>query len=526
MTAIQPNTDGKKIRVLFVSHSPHFYGAEQSLLCLLRGIDRSKFVPIVTLPDRVPEHKERLYKEISALGIPIHVIQSSLWINVADDTSLTKALLDELTAVDQLLTLLANEKIDIVYTNTITRISGAIAAARAGLPHLYHVREVLKDHPLRSLIDIDATFKLLARFSDAVITNSCAVATQFAPEDVQDKLRVVYNAADAVFFDAPSNPGILRRELGVTMDEKLIGIIGTIHPHKNHEDLIHAFALMKERNTTARIIIAGNSLCDYQKRLEEIIEQSGLNDRVHFLGFRNDIVDIVHDLDVVVIASLGEPFGRTTIEAMAAGKPVVAADTGASPEIVVDGVTGRLVPLHGHQQMADALSQIISDADLGQSMGRAGRERAQAVFSVEKYITSIQETLVKLAATSGKKGAAPHEIAATVLELVPEVDLLRFARTLLANWEQCSGEMTLLYPARDIHLQRLRHLLDEYKLLYRQKYVEAEGVYIRLDREQRQNEVMRQQLQDSQQRCADLENSLSWRITAPLRSIVDLFQKK
>jgi glycosyltransferase involved in cell wall biosynthesis len=544
MTAIEAKPAGKKIRILFVSHSPHFFGAEQSLLCLLRGIDRSRFEPVVSLPDRVPDHADRLSTEIASLGIPVHFILSPLWINVADDTALTKSLLGELAVVDQLQALIDNEGIDIVYTNTITRISGAIAAARAGKPHLYHVREVLRDHPLRSLLDIDSTFRLIARFADAVITNSCAVAKQFDPADVRDKLHVVYNAVDPEFFARPSTPGKLRRELALEPDAKLIGIIGTIHPHKNHEDLIRAFTIVKDRRVNVRLIVAGDSFCDYKGRLEEMIRQAGIEDRVHFLGFRSDIADLVHDLDLVVIASLAEPFGRTTIEAMAAGKPVVATNTGASPEIVLDGVTGRLVSLHDHQQMAEAIVEILADPELAGKMGRAGRDRAEAEFSSEKYVANVQNVLMNLAVVNGKKDETPTTIAARAMEIVAAEDLHRFVRHLLADWDQFVDEMTLLLPSRDDHLLRMRRLFEEYKTLYRGKYVEAEGVYIRLDREQRNNEVlqqqlkeselryaglenlMRQRLEESELRCAELEHSLSWRVTQPLRRMIDLFLKK
>lgn len=87
-----------KIKVLVVSHSPHFFGAEQSLLCLLKNIDRQRFEPVVTIPERLPETEERLFKELSELGLTSHIVDSPLWIDIADDATLLKALLNELRA--------------------------------------------------------------------------------------------------------------------------------------------------------------------------------------------------------------------------------------------------------------------------------------------------------------------------------------------------------------------------------------------------------------------------------------------
>jgi glycosyltransferase involved in cell wall biosynthesis len=379
------NTLSNKIKVLCISHSSNFYGAEQSFLFLLQNINRQVFEPIVVLPS-----EGYLADKIRALRLKMTFIHAPLWINVTDRATVLYNALREMASLKNYTNLIREEGIDIVYTNTITKVAGAVASRLCGVPHVWHIREILKDHPLTSFFSLEATFKLVERLSDSIIANSKATAAQFQGIAHESKIHVVYNAIDiSAFMNAPAC-NKLRKELALDSYFPLVGIIGSIHRHKNHEDAVRAFAHLKEWGVAARLVIIGQADKKYKEFLMHLIRSLDIEDRVTFLRFRYNISEILQELDLILVPSLAEPFGRATIEAMAAGKPVIATNTGASPEIVVDGVTGLLVPPHVPEKMAEAIQKVLSDHKKAAEMGRAGRERVSNVFTASNYISGIE----------------------------------------------------------------------------------------------------------------------------------------
>jgi glycosyltransferase involved in cell wall biosynthesis len=115
----------------------------------------------------------------------------------------------------------------------------------------------------------------------------------------------------------------------------------------------------------------------------------GINNNVIFTGYRCDIPELMSALDILVSASWAEPFGLVVIEAMAAAKPVIGTKSGGIPEIVLDNKTGRLVPPHDPDSLANAIIEIAQDAELMEAMGRSGRQRAEEVYSSELWIRRI-----------------------------------------------------------------------------------------------------------------------------------------
>jgi glycosyltransferase involved in cell wall biosynthesis len=129
----------------------------------------------------------------------------------------------------------------------------------------------------------------------------------------------------------------------------------------------------------------------YKGELLALRDELGLTERVAFGEFRLDVPTVMSALDVLVLASISpEPFGRVLIEAMAAGKPVVATDAGAAREVVVDGVQGLLVPPKDAQALAQAVIHILTHPDLARSMGQEGRTRVEQRFGTRQYVDGVQ----------------------------------------------------------------------------------------------------------------------------------------
>jgi len=388
-----------KIKILFVSHSSHYFGAEQSLLHLLRNINRDRFEPIVVLPENRPEGA--LQRGLQESGIKTHIIGTpGRWLDfVSDEQILFRGMIQEIEAVRSYIDLIDKEGVDIVYTNTMTKLAGALSAGIPGVPHIFHVREALEGH-LNSSFSVESTLKIISSLSEHIITNSNFITKQFTEANISNKITVVYNAIDVDKFEFSYNKEIIRSQIGITRDTPLIGIIGTVYAHKNHETLIKAFNIIKQKNISAHLVIIGHAFKDYKKRLETFIRKFGLESVVHFIPFMHDIHQVYEELDVVIISSITEGFGKTAVEAMAAGKPVVATDTGALPEIILDGVTGFLVPLSSEKRMADSIIRLISDPDMARRMGLAGRNRARDLFNTGKYVSGVERVFESVYATS------------------------------------------------------------------------------------------------------------------------------
>lgn len=162
------------------------------------------------------------------------------------------------------------------------------------------------------------------------------------------------------------------------------GSIGRLEPRKGHENLIRAMPAILQRAPNASLLIAGHDPWGYGKKLQALIEVLGFKGEVRLVGFQSDVPSFLHALDVFAFASRSEGFGQVVIEAMAAGKPVVASKTPPLTEIVVDGETGLLVELDNIQGFADAIARLLTHSEEARRMGKRGQELVRSRFSAER----------------------------------------------------------------------------------------------------------------------------------------------
>ena len=144
-----------------------------------------------------------------------------------------------------------------------------------------------------------------------------------------------------------------------------------------------------------RLLIAGAGVFKQESGREEclrqMVEELGLKDKVIFTGFRSDMAQIYAAMDIVVLASNAEGFGRVTIEAMALAKPVVGTNSGATPEIIVDGVTGLLFTPGDSAKLADELAFLLNNPQVARQMGLSGRKIVEEKFNIRQNATEIQD---------------------------------------------------------------------------------------------------------------------------------------
>jgi len=233
--------------------------------------------------------------------------------------------------------------------------------------------------------------RLTNPLTDAVEVNS-EIGGRAIERDLgvpSEKIELVRSGLDLSVFSSANRRDELRSEFGVTADQHLIVYMGRLRTVKGVEFGIRAFATALEQLPNIRMVLAGEG--DQRNFLGSLVSELGISEQVEFLGVRNDVPELLGAADSVLMPSLTEGFPRTAIEAMAAGKPVIATNVGGTPEAVIDGETGILVPARDSDALASAIVRLVGDSDLQARLGAAGRERAAQNYSVDKYVSRLDE---------------------------------------------------------------------------------------------------------------------------------------
>jgi glycosyltransferase involved in cell wall biosynthesis len=230
--------------------------------------------------------------------------------------------------------------------------------------------------------------RLANRWTDAIIANSEAVRRDAIVREglAEDAVSVVYNGFDWEMYDRPPDPR-LRGSLAPAGGPVALAVANLI-PYKGHSVLLNAWREVCDALPLATLLLAGDGIA--RAELEAEARRLGLADRVRFLGIRRDVPDLLAISDVLVHPSFEEGFCNALLEAMAAGKPVVATDVGGNAEAVVDGVTGRIVPPRDAKALAAAVLYVLQSDDHGQAMGSAGRRRVRERFGRETMVSQYE----------------------------------------------------------------------------------------------------------------------------------------
>jgi glycosyltransferase involved in cell wall biosynthesis len=241
---------------------------------------------------------------------------------------------------------------------------------------------------------------VLHRLVDLAICNSSAVRQDLLAEGIPAaKIRLIPNGIDLAEF---ASLGIDREQardrLGISRDAFVLTLVANFYPYKGHADLLQALQLIRDQLPSGWVLLAaGRDIRGNLERMRRLSDQLGLFPRVRFLGERNDVGVILRAADIHVSASHTEGFPNNVLEAMGASVPVVATSVGGVPEMVVDGVTGILVPARNPDDMARALRQLASDPEQRRSMGEAGRAHVARWFSIERSAQAFQDCYAALA---------------------------------------------------------------------------------------------------------------------------------
>jgi glycosyltransferase involved in cell wall biosynthesis len=382
------------VRVLFISpFSELASGSEESLLDTAEPLIEKGVEAHLVLPKPGPQ-----VPRYESLGMKVHYLPMSRITRRLRPVDLLGFGARLTRGAVTIARLLRRESIDLVHSNMEVVLDGAAAARALRIPHVFHYRGNSNDDPKLVFDALTATWTLAA---DHIYCISHATAEIFHRRGRGRKVEVLYDPVKVqLFTSAPRLPSI-REELGARDEEILVGNVGRIHPRKDLETFLRACAQLSRQFSGLKFTIVGRAEgtaeSEYKKKLEGLAEELGIRHLLTFPGNRSDTPLIFKALDVFVISSRNEGFGRVVVEAMAAGRPVVLTREGAFPELVREGVEGFFAPPGDYGAFSARIAELIQNRELCKRLGEAGI-LASSRFGQEEVASRVYETYQQLIA--------------------------------------------------------------------------------------------------------------------------------
>jgi glycosyltransferase involved in cell wall biosynthesis len=381
--------------ILFVHQAADMYGSDKVLLDLVKGIDKERFHPIVLLPCNGP-----LLYPLQEAGIETYILPL-LRVSRASFSSpgLLSLPFEGYHSYLAMNRALSSVDVDVVHSHTLAVLSGALWARIRGIPHVWHVHEMIVNPRL-----VRSVFAWLLRiFATQVVCNS--KATRRLLLDTQPALArnsvVVWNGFERTERIDREQVDALRYQFGLGEGDLLVALVGRINRWKGQGLLVEAAGLLWERGVrNLRYLIVGSTSDGQEYFKDELtarIAASPVRDKITVMDFKHDIATIWDACDIAVVPSTEpEPFGMVALEAMAAEKPVIAAAHGGLVEIVKHGETGLLFEPGRPEELADAIASMADDKKKRHRYGEAGLRSLTNLFSLHKYISSFENIYTNL----------------------------------------------------------------------------------------------------------------------------------
>jgi glycosyltransferase involved in cell wall biosynthesis len=379
------------MNVLYVNHTGVVSGGERSLLGLLAALP-----PEVT--PRLAAPRGGLDEAAERLGVPTSAITGTAGSLRLHPLHTPRTIAELSLAAAQVHGAARRHRAQIVHANSI-RAGIVLGLGRlAPAARVVHVRDCLPPGPLSS-----ATMRLIAATATRVIANSHYTAASVRALAPSARVEVLYNAVELDRWDPHRiDRAAARAGLGAAgRSTVLLGVVAQLSPWKGQDTAIEALGLLRRAGIDAHLLLIGSAKFlasatrfdneAYLARLHELADTAGLTERVSFLGEREDVPELVRALDVLLLPSWEEPFGRALIEAMALAVPVIATSVGGPPEIIEDGREGFLLAPREPQAWADAIARLAGDRELAARMGAAGRQRVEQRFTAERHAAAVLE---------------------------------------------------------------------------------------------------------------------------------------
>ena len=496
--------------VCFVSHSSQKGGSERSLLELLEGLVKDGVLCHALLPENGP-----IEADLKRLSVPYTVIPYRWWILGKNE--------DRQKAIEEIAqqSIFVTEEIRrlnprIIYSNTSVINIGAIAAEELGISHIWHIREYgEQDHSLSFILEKKERFEYISRNSKFVIFNSHAIKEYYSSCADFKSSAVIYNNVSV--REVAHN----RKDLFTNKNSLHVIVVGMIQEGKGQKDAILAIKELKKEGYDVELAIIGNTIdVKYEEECRNIVEEESLDDRVHIIGYLDNAFPAMQESDAVLVCSRNEAFGRVSIEAMLAGKPVIGTNRGGTVELITDGVTGLLYEPGDYQQLKEKIKVLIDNPGKRRKMGEEGYKFVIGRFSQDKYSRKSKDIIDMC----GDKESYTYMYSVFTLAKINILKRgLEDARIKIEETDraiqQKDHELHAIRAANSAEVEALRSELAEAYGALNAKSSEVEALY----RKQTTAEVVRKRVWSELERCRaeidKMRRTRWWRIAVRLSHI-------
>ncbi|MEN6407228.1 MAG: glycosyltransferase family 4 protein [Thermoguttaceae bacterium] len=348
-------------------------GGERSMLATLDGVRRGGFEPVVMAPSQGP-----LASAIARRGIELVAFEC----RGPDGARSSQPRLRE-----RLAELLRRRRPPLLHANSLAmgRLSGPVAS-ELGLRSISHLRDIVR-LSAQAVADLNGHTRLLA-VSEA--TRAFHVAAGLSAQ----RTHTLYNGVDLDEFRPQAPTGFLHRQLGLPPEATLIGSIGQLGLRKGQDLLLGAASQLADRWPEVHWLVVGRRCSDkeesrrFERQLHELPKP--LADRVHFLGVRDDVPQLLREWTLLVHPARQEPLGRVLLEAAATGLAIVATRVGGTSEIFPDEQPSALLtPPNDETALASAVSTLLADAGRRTALGQAARRRIESQFDIQTAVAGL-----------------------------------------------------------------------------------------------------------------------------------------
>lgn len=376
------------MHILFVTHYSGFYGANKSMLALIRLLRENHDVQVtVLLPNQGV-----MCDVLQQNNIPFVVSHYYWWVN--DNHGLFQKLLNKRKQLlnychlHRIIRTLGNQSFDLVYSNSVTVNIGLFIAQHFHIPHIWHFRESLVQFNLS--LSLSLSLSLLHRsINSAYILISHYMMDYYSTYLPADRMHCIYNGVSLPQGVSRNNPNTLTDHLKVVC-------IGVLCEQKNQLELLRAQSVLYRRGVIIETYFLGSAKGDYLQQMQSFILSNGLSSYAHILGHTDDIYSALQFKNIGVVCAHDEAFGRVTIEEMLMHLPVIVSRSGANAELLREGVDGLVYPLGDTNALAEALMSYVLHPKQLSTHGENAYQHALEHFSAQQNAEQIYQLIKQI----------------------------------------------------------------------------------------------------------------------------------
>lgn len=379
-----------KKRVLFLLHDTRVHGgANSSMFDVLDNLNN------VDIYVAIPNRDKDMISYLNQKGYQWFVVSYPGWIYriynplYKNIIRLPQQFLRQfrlIYIIPKLKKIIKDNEIDIIYTNTFCMYIGCLAKKLWNIRHVWHIREYgAEDHGFGIIFGNRVFLSLLNKYTDQIIFISKSLANKYLPE-IEDKNKV------HIIYDDVSERYIIEKK---QYDNEInILVAGLIQEGKGQLEIVQAFEYAMKEVPNIRLYIAGETGSGYYKRVKQYIVEHNLVNHVVFLGFVTNMNELRSRMDLGIVASRSEAFGRVTIEGMLAQMAMIGADAAGTSELIKDGKTGLLYEPGNIEELGKKIIRLSENPTIRKQIQENGFEYAKVVYTEHNCARQIESILV------------------------------------------------------------------------------------------------------------------------------------